>query len=184
MRWEFLLLIGILVVIFIIIWWYSTFQSSKFSQISFSENSDFSGNRKGDLYDECPCLDELVCDSGICKKPTGSSCTTTSSCESGSLCYMGTCTTTPTTQEEIEKTSWTLDQICVNRHFLKYSFSENRFIPILGWWSLDSGIGICHSSTSGHVFVLTNFGLWNVAVELGHKEKITVSGIPKNSVIV
>lgn len=131
---------------------------------------------KGELYSSCvnnKCQEGLVCDRGICKQISGSSCVISSSCQNDNICYMERCTLQPNTQEELKKTNYNQGKICVNRHFLK--LNKDSFIMLSGWWNINNGIYICDSNITGLIYIVNGDGLFRISSDPSITDVVSIS---------
>lgn len=99
---------------------------------------------RGDLYQLCPCVNEYVCDHGICKKPEGKSCVISSECATDSICYKGYCTLKPGEWEIPLNNKCMSGLNIVNNHWA--ILREDEFRIPKGWISFENSIGICKSN--------------------------------------
>jgi len=128
-----------------------------------TNNIDIGNNLNlGNLFESCPCKKGLICDSGICKMEPNTVCVTSSTCPSNYICYTGRCLEKPSSMDEIKKTNYQDDQICLNRHFLK--LDNTKFNMVSGWWNINQGISLCESDVSGVIYVVTENELYRVSI--------------------
>lgn len=179
--WNLLIILVALIILFVVLigfWLYSSSLRKKFSQLTSKSDSEPSrelnldqslhtldiGNEinLGELFESCPCKKGLVCDNGICKMEPNSICVTSSSCPTNYICYTGRCLEKPSSKDEIKKTHYSEDQICLNRHFLR--LDGTKFNMSSGWWNINQGISLCESDVSGVIYVVTENDLYRVSI--------------------
>jgi len=178
--WNLSIILVALIILFVILigfWLYSSSLRQKFSQASTrpsphhdrkldisSHHIDIGDNHNlGDLFQACPCKKGLVCDNGICKSEPNSICVTSSACPSDYICYTGKCLAKPSSKDEIKKTHYQENQICLNRHFLR--LDGTKFNMMSGWWDINQGISICESDVTGVIYVVAENELYRVPID-------------------
>jgi hypothetical protein len=178
--WNLLFILVTIIILFVILigfWLYSSNLRQKMSQsstdydhqpdldLNMATNNIDIGNdlNLGNLFESCPCKKGLVCDSGICKMEPNTICVTSSTCPSNYICYTGRCLEKPSSTDEIKKTNYQDDQICLNRHFLK--LDNTKFNMMSGWWNINQGISLCESDVSGVIYVVTENELYRVSID-------------------
>jgi len=117
---------------------------------------------KGDIYQQCPCKDGLICDEGVCKKRLNSPCFISSECAGESVCHKGFCATRPGEWEVPISNVCQYGLIVTNNHL---SILKDDSFKILPYWLLfENTVSICKYDNN-RIIVITKDKLYLLNTE-------------------
>lgn len=118
----------------------------------FFDKSLVDKNKKGKLFDLCPCQEGLSCKRGICRKVLEEECIINKECASG-YCLFGKCSSKPPNQSG--------SNICLNGQLMKYN--GKTFEIINNWLDIEQILDIIDIPFEKEYYILTENMVYKTA---------------------